>query len=224
VYISCTGSTSTSPVPASVNANLQNLTVSNGTLSPVFAANTVSYTLEVANAVTSITVTPTVDAAGVTVTVNGITTTSGSASNAIGLLVGTTNGVVITVKGTDNVTIKEYTIIVTRVDVSHNADLSNLVVSQGNIGTFIPATTDYNDSVIYTASSMTVTPTVAGVGATVAVNGTAVSSGSASGSISLPNVSPATNTITIVITAQDTTTVKTYTITVTRAEISSNEH
>ena len=58
------------------------------------------------------------------------------------------------------------------------------------------------------------TPTVNQANASVTVNGTAVTSGSASGSISL---SVGTNTITTVITAQDGTTTKTYTTTVTRA-------
>src|SRR5690606_34014361 len=52
--------------------------------------------------------------------------------------------------------------------------------------------------------------------ATITVNGTAVTSGNASGAIAL-NVG--SNTITTVVTAQDGTTTKTYTVTVNRANI-----
>jgi gliding motility-associated-like protein len=62
-------------------------------------------------------------------------------------------------------------------------------------------------------SSITVTPTTADVNATVKVNGTLVTSGTASGNLPLV-VGP--NTVTIVVTAQDVSSTKTYTITVTR--------
>ena len=61
---------------------------------------------------------------------------------------------------------------------------------------------------------MTITPTAHNAGATIKVNGTTVSSGTASQSLSL-NAGP--NAITTVVTAADGTTTKTYTVTVTRA-------
>src|SRR5207244_5669553 len=64
-----------------------------------------------------------------------------------------------------------------------------------------------------TVTAVTVTPTVADLNATIIVNGTDVTSGSASASI---NLTVSVNTITTVVTAQDGTT-KTYTIEVTRA-------
>ena len=63
------------------------------------------------------------------------------------------------------------------------------------------------------------TPTTADATATVTVNSNPVTSGSPSGPIALA-VGP--NVITTVVTAQDTTTMKTYTVTVTRAAPSSN--
>jgi len=63
-------------------------------------------------------------------------------------------------------------------------------------------------------SSITVTPAVTESHATVTVNGTPVVSGAASGAIGLDVGS---NTITIVVTAQDITTTVTYIVTVTRA-------
>ena len=63
-------------------------------------------------------------------------------------------------------------------------------------------------------TSISVTPTTADTTATITVNGTAVASGTASGAISL-NVG--SNAITTVVTASGGATIKTYTVTVTRA-------
>ncbi|MEH0077093.1 cadherin-like beta sandwich domain-containing protein, partial [Pannonibacter sp. Pt2] len=66
--------------PASTVATLANLVLSQGTLTPAFASGTTIYTASVGNAVTSLTVTPTVTDANATVTVNGNTVASGNAS------------------------------------------------------------------------------------------------------------------------------------------------
>jgi Cadherin-like beta sandwich domain/Carboxypeptidase regulatory-like domain len=98
---------------------------------------------------------------------------------------------------------------------STDATLSNLIVSQGTLTpAFAPAITSYSDSVVYSVTSVTVTPTVNESHATVTVNGTPVASGSPSGPISL---SVGDNTMTIVVTAQDGTTTNSYILTVTRA-------
>ncbi len=98
---------------------------------------------------------------------------------------------------------------------SNNADLSNLTLSTGTLTpVFASATTSYTSSVANAVNSITVTPTAADAGATITVNGNAVTSGTASGAIAL-NVG--SNIITVVVTAQNTTTTKTYTIDVTRA-------
>jgi gliding motility-associated-like protein len=200
----------------STNANLALIKLSSGTLSPVFAAATTSYTASVTNATTSITVTPTTSAATATVTVNGVAVTSGTASGAIPLTVGPNT---ITLIGTaqDGVTTKTYTVTVTRAP-SSNANLSLIQLSSGTLSpVFAAATTSYTASVPNATSSITVTPTTSNPTATVTVNGTAVTSGTASASIPLV-VGP--NTITVIGTAQDGVTTKTYTVTVTR--ISSN--
>ena len=98
---------------------------------------------------------------------------------------------------------------------SNNADLSNLTLSTGTLTpVFASATTSYTSSVANAVNSITVTPTAADAGATITVNGTGVTSGSPSGAIAL-NVG--SNIITTVVTAQNTTTTKTYTVDVTRA-------
>ncbi len=71
--------------------HLTGLTTSAGTLSPAFSELTTSYILNLQNSVTSITVTPTAEISGATITVNGASVTSGSASAAIPLTVGVNN-------------------------------------------------------------------------------------------------------------------------------------
>ncbi|MEO9340881.1 putative Ig domain-containing protein [Mesorhizobium sp. SB112] len=102
------------------------------------------------------------------------------------------------------------------VPASNDASLSNLSVSAGTLNpAFAPGTTGYTVSVPSAVSSLTLTPTAADTGATITVNGQSVTSGSASSGISLATGDTA---ITVVVTAQDRTTTRTYTVIVTRAE------
>lgn len=105
--------TTTTTTTTSTDAALSGLAVSSGTLSPAFAPGTTSYTLSVANTVTSLTLTPTVDASGATVTVAGATVSSGSASAAQALAVGST-AIAIVVTAPDGSTTSTYTVTVTR--------------------------------------------------------------------------------------------------------------
>ncbi|MDG0794819.1 cadherin-like beta sandwich domain-containing protein [Cohnella ginsengisoli] len=194
---------------ASSNADLSNLTLSQGTLSPTFASGTTTYTASVSNAVSSLTVTPTVADATATLKVNGVAATNGNGST-VALNVGS-NTITVLVTAQDG-TPNTYTVTVTRA-ASSNADLSNLTLSQGTLSpTFASGTTTYTASVSIAVSSLTVTPTVADATATLKVNGVAATNGN--GSTVALNVG--SNTITVLVTAQDGTP-NTYTITVTRA-------
>jgi alpha-tubulin suppressor-like RCC1 family protein len=109
-----------------------------------------------------------------------------------------------------------YATVGTFTTISNNANLSGLVLSAGTLSpNFSSSTINYTANV--STSALMVTPTVAQGNATVAVNGTAVSSGSPSGSLPL---TVGNNSITILVTAQDGTT-KTYTVTVTRQTVPS---
>ncbi|MGC9942288.1 MAG: cadherin-like beta sandwich domain-containing protein, partial [Verrucomicrobiota bacterium] len=197
----------------SANANLLSLLSSDGELTPAFASGTLAYSESVPNATTSIVLTPTVADATATVTVNGIAVASGTPSASIPLIVGP-NTIDIVVTAQDGVTTQTYTEVVTRAP-SSNANLASLVLSSGSLSpAFAEATTSYTDTVPDTTSAITVTSTLADPTATVTVNGNAVTSGTASGSIAL---SAGANTITIVVTAQDGITTQTYTLTVTQA-------
>ncbi|RBL88352.1 MBG domain-containing protein [Chitinophaga flava] len=103
---------------------------------------------------------------------------------------------------------------------SANADLSALTLSTGTLS-FNSATTNYQVTVDNSVTSITVTPTKAEPNATIAVqiNGgsfSTVVSGTATPDLPL---NTGDNTINVKVTAQNGTTIKTYTITVTRAMI-----
>lgn len=98
--------------------------------------------------------------------------------------------------------------------VNRDASLSNLTISQGVLSpVFSSNTYTYTALVANNVTSLTVTPTVHEVSASVNVNGTTVSSGNASGDI---NLVVGANTVTLIVTAQDGTTTLTYNIIVSR--------
>ncbi len=208
-------------ISPSTNANLSALLLSTGTLSPSFASATINYSATVNNATTSITLTPTRSEANATiqVRVNGGTyasVSSGSASSALALNVGS-NTINVLVTAQDAST-KTYTITVTRA-ASSNADLSALTLSTGTLSpNFASATTSYTSSVSNATNSITVTPTLADTTARVQVrvNGGTYASVSSSVASSSLVLNVGSNTINVLVTAQDAST-KTYTITVTRA-------
>lgn len=95
------------------------------------------------------------------------------------------------------------------------ATLASLVSSTGALRpVFSSSTTSYTASVPNTTASLTLTPTVTQAQAEVRVNGVIVNSGAASGVIPLLVGS---NVITVLVTAEDGVTTKTYTFTVARA-------
>ena len=193
--------------PVSTDATLSDLTVNAGALTPLFNG-TDNYTISVLYSVSSIKVTPTTTSSFATVKVNGVTVTSTHASGSIPLAVGLTV-IPVVVTAQDGLATHTYYVKVTRAAVSHDATLSALAVSDGTLApTFGPTILSYTDNVGNGVSSITVTPTTASPYASVII--------SPSSPVSL-NVG--LNTITIVVTAQDTTTTKTYTVKVNRAGI-----
>ena len=96
-------------LPPSMDATLSSLTISPGTLKPVFDPATLSYTASVVNAVSTVTVTATANNAGASVSINGQNTTTLDVS-----LVEGANTITVTVTAVDNSTQLTYTITVTR--------------------------------------------------------------------------------------------------------------
>ncbi|MBB6694421.1 cadherin-like beta sandwich domain-containing protein [Cohnella xylanilytica] len=196
----------------SSNADLSNLTISQGTLSPSFSADTTEYTASVGNEITSLEITPTVADGTATLQVNTADATSGSA-RMVNLDVGD-NEIVVDVTAQNGAT-KTYKVTVTRAK-SSNADLSSLTISEGTLSpSFSAGTTEYTASVENEITSLDITPTVADGTATLKVNTADATSGNAR----TVNLNVGDNEILIEVTAQNGTT-KTYKVTVTRAKSS----
>ena len=187
------------------------------------------------NSITHVKLTPTVNNSNATVKVgkgsNLNTVASGSASGAIALSVGA-NAIKAVVTAQDGTTTRTYTVTVTRAQAtqtqSTDTTLSGLTATSStssggsfttlNIGTFAAGTTSYSASVGNSVTHVKLTPTVNHSNATVKVGrqGTTlapVTSGTASLAIAL---SVGSNTLVVRVTAEDTTTTRNYTVTVTR--------
>ena len=104
------------------DAALSGLELSSGTLSPAFAGDIREYAASVDSSVSSLTLTPTVNEAHATVTVNGTPVASGSASDAIGLSVGD-NTITVEVTAQDG-SKAAYTITVRRAAPSRRGSLA----------------------------------------------------------------------------------------------------
>jgi uncharacterized repeat protein (TIGR02543 family) len=193
-------------------STLSGLAISSGTLSTAFTSCNTSYTAAVAHSVaTGFTVTPTKsDSNATTVQYLGPTGTT-AFTGALSVGENVIRTVVTSQNGSATST---YTVKVTRAG-SADASLSALSISSGTLSPgFGSGTTSYTATVANSVSSITVTPTRNQVNATIAVNGAPVTSGSPSNEIAL---SVGSNTVNVVVTAQNGTTTSTYQVTVTRA-------
>ena len=197
------------------NADLGSLTISSGTLSPQFSSSVTAYTASVDNSVTQVTVTPTASDSSAAITVNGNTVTSDIGYILTGLTVGEPNTVTVIVTAQDSTT-KTYIITLTRAaTLSDNADLGSLTISSGTLSPqFSSSVTAYTASVDNSVTQVTVTPTASDSSAAITVNGNTVTSDIGYILTGLTVDEP--NTVTVIVTAQDSTT-KTYIITLTRA-------
>lgn len=205
----CGGSSSDTNIaaPISMDASLSGLSLSVGSINPMFVSSTTSYALTTSAA--STTITATVNQVNATITVNGAVLASGSASTAIVLAPGDTV-ITIIVTAQDGSTTQTYTVTLTQ--HATDATLSSLSLSAGAISPeFTSAITAY--SVNTTALKTTVTSVANQANATIQVNGTVVASGSASADIELVL---GDTVITIVITAQDGSTSQTYIVTLSK--------
>ena len=180
---------------------LKALTLSAGALRPAFNAATTSYTANVANAVSSVTVTATANDADAKV--------AQSPANPVALAAGVAKTITVTVTAEDG-TEGAYTVRVTRdaPGASTDATLSSLSLSGVTLNEVWASNTyDYTADVEHDVMSTEVTATATDEdGATV----------------TLPNPNPVAlavgdqNVITVTVTAEDATSTETYTVTVTR--------
>ncbi|MDF2648800.1 MAG: pknD 3 [Paenibacillus sp.] len=100
----------------SIDSILNGLTISSGTVPEEDPTDYTKYFADVANSVSSITITPTARDSKSTVTVNGMVVVSGSASGAVNLDVGK-NTITIIVTAEDGTTKNTYTLTVTRAEL-----------------------------------------------------------------------------------------------------------
>lgn len=200
------------------STDLSGLVLSAGAISPAFSAGTLEYTLTVPNGVANTTVTPTaLTPSTSSITVNGTAVVSGAASGVVALAVGT-NSILVVV--TENGTNKSYNVIVTRTAATAtSANLSALTLSAGSLSpAFSPSTLNYTLTVAYAIKTTTVMATALTPNtATITINGTVVSSGSASSSVPL---SLGSNSISIVVLSDSGISgfTKAYQVTVIRSE------
>ena len=201
--------TITRSAPPSTDATLSSLTLSGASIG-AFASGTTSYTAQVANSVAQTTVTPSVNHSGASyvIRVGGVTDADGTVSLSVG-----SNVITIVVTAQDGSTTRTYTVTITRAaPLSTDATLSALTLSGVDFGTFDSSTTSYSAQVANNISRTTVSPSASSSGARYVIKLGGVTD--TDGTVSL---SVGSNVITIVVTAQDGSTTRTYTVTVTRA-------
>ena len=195
----------------STDATLSALALSGVTLDPTFVSATEDYTATVGNAVTETTVTATPTHSGATVAFKDGDDTA--LTNPVTLAVGATV-IKAVVTAEDTTTMKTYMVTVTRetTTTSDDATLSALALSGVTLDpTFASATEDYTATVGNAVTETTVTATPTHSGATVAFK-----DGDDNALTNPVTLAVGANVIKAVVTAEDTTTMKTYMVTVTR--------
>lgn len=209
----CGDSASVNPV-----VELRSLAVTPGTLQPSFNGATTQYKADLANNITSVTVTAQPAVAGDSVTINGEATTSRPiALDAAGTT--TPVNIVVSESGTNS---RTYTVLLTKASLTGNNSLRNLSISPGPLDSpFNANTLSYEVSVASNVNSMRVTPTLDDPAATMTVNGQTATSGQAQ---TIPLNDPGQSTVvSVVVTAQDGTQ-KQYTLVVSRAALGGNNN
>ena len=200
--------TLSTPVPLSTDATLSALTSSDVDFG-TFSSGTESYTASVTYSVSQTTVTPAVNDSGASyvIKLDGVNDSDGTISLVLG-----SNVITIEVKAEDGDTTKTYRVTVTRAAASTDARLSGLTLSDVDFGTFSSGTESYTASVADTVPLTTVTPTLNDSEANFVIKLDGVIDSDGAIPLGLGQ-----NVITIEVTAEDDTTTKTYTVTVTRA-------
>lgn len=183
--------------------NLNTLTVSGGTLSPAFAADTAAYTLALPYTTSSVDVAATAVNSDWALAIQGAATSGTAVAVPVG---SSTISVTVTAVHGEK---RTYTVAVTRAAASANAELGGITLSNGTLApAFSAATSNYTASVDYSTDQITVGGSVADATSGLTVNGKSAAS-------AVVPLVVGKNTITLVTTAQNGTT-KTTTIVVTR--------
>ena len=193
---------------------LKSLTVSPGTLAPIFSAATQNYTVNVASTVTDVTVVATKsdpnavisgdlpNEGRATLTLDGPGTTK-----IVSLIVTASNG-----------TSRTYTITVTRARPSSDDALEDLTVTPGSLDpAFSSETLSYRVTVASDVERVTISATKSDPNAVLSAVGSIIAAaGTPSGQISLP-ISDRRTEMDLTVTAQDGVNTRSYVITIIRS-------
>ncbi|WP_442602376.1 S-layer homology domain-containing protein [Paenibacillus sp. KN14-4R] len=200
------------------STTLSLLEISAGELSPAFSPSTTSYTVKVPSSVVQIAVKAEALDKTSQVKVNGQAYSSGKDTIDVPLNEGSNTITVQVIPQLGDA--KPYTITVNRkAPLSTDATLSGLTLSSGKLSPdFAANKTEYTASVANAVSSVQVTATATDDHAKLTIGGKSEASGKPSTSIVLKEGS---NTLPVIVTAEDGKTTKSYTIIVTRAAASS---
>lgn len=158
-------------------SKLQSLSVSPGTLAPVFEPNTTAYSVAVAGGVGSVGVTAIPQDSKASMIVNGQETSSGQERTVSLNGQGANTPIsIVVMAATDNQ--NTYVVTVNRATLSGNNALQSLSVFPGSIvPPFVPTTKFYSVTVDSSVNSVTVTAVLQDIRAIMTVNGQGTSSG-----------------------------------------------
>ncbi|HCL56181.1 MAG TPA: hypothetical protein DHW82_04130, partial [Spirochaetia bacterium] len=199
----------------STNANLSSLSLSGISLSPVFSNAQLSYTVSVANAVSSFSLTAVKENAAASIQMrvnsgNWIPVASGTPTSSVSLITGS-NTIEVQVTAEDGTTVQTYTLAITRQAPSSDASLSSLGLSAGsyeNMG-------DNHFEIIqpYAATTLTITPVTTSSYASVSYQGSGDNMPIPTNGLPINlNIESGEVPLDLIITAEDGTTVQTYTL------------
>ncbi|HEX3075634.1 MAG TPA: cadherin-like beta sandwich domain-containing protein [Lachnospiraceae bacterium] len=196
------------------SSNLSGLTISAGTLTPDFSPSVVSYTTDVDNGVTTISVTPTAEDPQATITVNGTVVSSGSSSLPITLDIGANQIFVIVTSKVGGVR-KQYTVSVDRQPNNYLSSVTLTYKGRGfsEVHTVTMNHTDvaYIDSVSSKASTVSITPYAEDTSVKIQIGNFQLQSGQTSEAIA----TSATTNITISVSDVKSIGTREYTLTIT---------
>ena len=189
------------------------------TLTPSFVSATHGYAASVANSVESTTVTATPTHARANAVVTPADADANTAGHQVNLTAGGDTVITAEVTAQDGDTTKTYTVTVTRAAAqtpqSDDATLNELTLSGVTLSpAFAPGTITYTASVANSVESTTVTATASHARATAMVTPADADANTAGHQV---NLGVGDTEITAEVTAEDGSTMKTYTLTVTRA-------
>lgn len=197
----------------SANADLANLTVTSGELVPAFKPSTGNYAVQVDFQDSLVRVTPTAKDPAAIITVNAKAVASGAASDAVKLQVGANNNVFQVLVTAPDGSQRTYSVSVAR-NPNAEATLKNLVGAGFTLKpAFAANILEYVDTVPAATAAIILRPTVASAGATVAIDGEPIASGTPSGPLPLVFGDNAFN---VVVTAMDGASTTTYKVRIVR--------